>query len=677
MKTTSKYLINIVVISSILFTLGSYAQAPQKMSYQAVIRNATNTLISNSPVAVRVSVLQGSATGTAVYAERHTLTTNLNGLATFEIGAGTVISGSFAGINWASGVYFIKTETDPAGGTNYTISGTSQLLSVPYALFAKTAETTTGGATPETDPVWTASSSNYYTKGNMQTSGSAQVNFNNLTNKPTTLTGYGITDAINTTHAANSITSNNVSNWNSAFAWGNHAGLYRPVTYVPGWSEITNKPVLDGSETKVTAGNNVTVTGAGTTASPYVINATGTSGTPSAQWTTSGDNISSTNTGNVGIGTANPVPFYGTGKTLTIASSGTGEAFGANLVLTSNSTSNVGQIGAITFAMPDIAAPDKRIGVIYTNLDDLPLGTSQAPKGMMGFGVQNGSGNQTAMIIDSDESVKVKKIKIDNDLFGTAPNAPLQFGNGSGGRKIVLYEGANNEHQYYGFGINSGTLRYQVEATTNNHIFYAGSSATASNELMRIQGNGNVGIGISDPAYKLDVASRMRIRSASGETAGMWLNNDANNASPAFIGMLADEKVGFYGTGAGWGLSMNTSSGNVGIGTETPSAKLEVNGFTKLGSDAPAIKVKKFTGTTSSGEASTSFAHGINESKILSVSVLVKSNAYGLIPPGFTAVGGYEYYYYVNGGSVTIFNVFLNSGNIFSKPYVVLITYEE
>ncbi|MEA3508406.1 MAG: FISUMP domain-containing protein, partial [Synergistota bacterium] len=91
--------------------------------------------------------------GTAVYVETQTPTTNVNGLVSIEIGAGTVQSGDFTTIDWANGPYFIKTETDPAGGTNYTITGTSQLLSVPYALHAKSADTVTGTIT-ETDPVF-------------------------------------------------------------------------------------------------------------------------------------------------------------------------------------------------------------------------------------------------------------------------------------------------------------------------------------------------------------------------------------------------------------------------------------------------------------------------------------------------------------------------------------------
>ncbi|GGG56366.1 beta strand repeat-containing protein [Epilithonimonas arachidiradicis] len=122
------------------FALGTYlvsAQAPEKMSYQAIIRNNTGQLLANQNVAVRVSVLQGSAAGTSVYSERITGTTNVNGLVSLEIGSGTVLSGTFNTINWGGNSYYLKTETDPAGGTNYTIAGTSQLLSVPYALYAK------------------------------------------------------------------------------------------------------------------------------------------------------------------------------------------------------------------------------------------------------------------------------------------------------------------------------------------------------------------------------------------------------------------------------------------------------------------------------------------------------------------------------------------------------------
>ncbi|SIS93910.1 hypothetical protein SAMN05421786_103252 [Chryseobacterium ureilyticum] len=115
------------------------SQAPEKMSYQAVIRNGSGQLLGNQAIAIRVSVLQGSPAGAAVYSERLTGNTNANGLISMEIGTGTVLSGTFASIDWSSGSYYLKTETDPAGGTSYTIVGTSQLLSVPYAMYAKSA----------------------------------------------------------------------------------------------------------------------------------------------------------------------------------------------------------------------------------------------------------------------------------------------------------------------------------------------------------------------------------------------------------------------------------------------------------------------------------------------------------------------------------------------------------
>jgi len=113
-----------------------FAQSPQKLSYQSVVRNSQGKLVANASVGIRFSILQGSATGTAVYTETFNAVTNVNGLVSVEIGSGTT-SGNFGTINWAQGPYFLKSETDPAGGTNYSISGVSQFLSVPYALYSE------------------------------------------------------------------------------------------------------------------------------------------------------------------------------------------------------------------------------------------------------------------------------------------------------------------------------------------------------------------------------------------------------------------------------------------------------------------------------------------------------------------------------------------------------------
>lgn len=127
------------LLAMFLLSVCLFAQAPQKFTYQAVVRDGNNKLLVNAPVGVRVSILQGGETGTAVYEETHASTTNANGLMTFQIGDGNVTNGSFDAVDWANGPFFVKIETDPAGGNNYLLNSVQQLLSVPYAQYANQA----------------------------------------------------------------------------------------------------------------------------------------------------------------------------------------------------------------------------------------------------------------------------------------------------------------------------------------------------------------------------------------------------------------------------------------------------------------------------------------------------------------------------------------------------------
>lgn len=176
-------------------TISGWAQSPQKMSYQCVVRNTSGALVASQPVGLKISILKGSATGTVVFSETFSPNpqTNPNGLVTVEIGGGTATVGTFTSIDWASGPFFLKTETDPAGGTNYTITGTSQLLSVPYALYAKSAANGFSG------------------------------NYNDLTNKPVLFDG----------------------------TWLSLTG--KPVLFDGTWASLTGKPVLfDGTWASLT-----------------------------------------------------------------------------------------------------------------------------------------------------------------------------------------------------------------------------------------------------------------------------------------------------------------------------------------------------------------------------------------------------------------------------------------
>lgn len=165
-----------IIIAMLLFTISLWSQAPKKFSYQAIVRDAQGKLLQSSAVGIRFTILQGTPAGQSVYSETHQTVTNVNGLITLEVGSGNTV-GSFDSINWADGPYFLSSETDPSGGTNYSITGVTQLLSVPYALYS-------GGG-----------------------------DYNNL----------------------------------------------------------ANKPVTDGSETKIHAGTGLAISGAGTMANPYLV----------------------------------------------------------------------------------------------------------------------------------------------------------------------------------------------------------------------------------------------------------------------------------------------------------------------------------------------------------------------------------------------------------------------
>ncbi len=134
----------ITLFAAALLSACVFAQTQDYMSYQAVIRDAGDNLITNQDVGLQISILQGSVSGPEVYVEKHFPQTNANGLISIEIGDGLVIEGNYEAIDWTADSYFLKTEVDPNGGVNYTITGTSQFLTVPYAFHSKSAETLTG-----------------------------------------------------------------------------------------------------------------------------------------------------------------------------------------------------------------------------------------------------------------------------------------------------------------------------------------------------------------------------------------------------------------------------------------------------------------------------------------------------------------------------------------------------
>src|SRR6266496_522818 len=125
----------IIALFGVLTVYSSYAQVNNKMNYQAIARDVAGNILSNHYITLRMSILSGPA-GPAIYAERDSVSTNQFGLFTLQIGGGLPLSGNYNTINWSAGNHWLRTEMDVNGGFSYVLMGTSELLSVPYALYA-------------------------------------------------------------------------------------------------------------------------------------------------------------------------------------------------------------------------------------------------------------------------------------------------------------------------------------------------------------------------------------------------------------------------------------------------------------------------------------------------------------------------------------------------------------
>lgn len=152
----------VTIIGSLLMVMiigQAIAQVPQAFNYQAVARDASGNILASQALGMKITIHQGSSSGTVVYEETFSPTTNQFGLFTISIGTGTVVTGTFSSIAWSSGNYWLQVQMDPAGGTTYTDMGTSQLLSVPYSMYAANSGTSgVTGPTGEQGPTGPAGS---------------------------------------------------------------------------------------------------------------------------------------------------------------------------------------------------------------------------------------------------------------------------------------------------------------------------------------------------------------------------------------------------------------------------------------------------------------------------------------------------------------------------------------
>jgi len=625
MNVIIKNVFAIVLLLTINTVVFAQTQVPQKMSYQAIVRNGSGQLVSGQAVGMQISILQGTANGTTVYVETQNPTTNVNGLVSLEIGAGTIESGNFASIDWANGPYFIKTETDVTGGTNYTISGTSQLLSVPYALHAKTAETIVGGIT-EVDPIY----------GSSIASGITNTDTAYWNNK---LDSYIETDPIFNSSVASGITAVDTANWNNkldnytetdpifsssvAFGitavdtayWNNKLDSYTET------DPIFNSSVASGITSVDTANWNNHL---------------------SQTWNLAGN--SGTSSGTDFIGTTDNVPlmFKVNNQSAALIVTDGMTHFG---YLAGNGNTNVNSTAIGRNALSNSNSGDLNTAVGCFSLMNTTSGGRNTSIGSESM-KDNTTGNWNTSV--GDNTLRFNTIGTHNSALGalalnknTSGGANVAFGYGTlmelttgiGNTAVGMYANKSLVGGNYNLAMGHESGYNNTSGTGNIFLGYrAGYNETGSNKLYiannstnppLIYGDfatGNLGIGTDSSSARLDLG---RGYGASGEK--LLLYNDD------FSGPLAGTKSGFYldrfslqnnvtfvfPTAASFPGSYIVAKKNtanttlvpifsilgeterVGIGTTTPSKELTVKGDAQIqtkGAWVPGAKARLYLG---------------------------------------------------------------------------------
>ena len=502
-----------LLLAATIFQLSLLAQAPQKFSYQAVVKNASNNLVTNHAVGLKLSILNASST--VVYCETQTPVTNANGLISVEVGAGTVISGTMAGIAWSSSTYSLKSEIDPAGGTTYSISGTSSLLSVPYALHAKTVDGLTTALDLKVDKVLgkVLSTNDYTTAEQTKLSGiatGAQVNV-----KP---------------------------DWNAASGSA---------------SEILNKPSLGGTsnyiQLKMSAMQGTLYNGYGV-AFNTVFKSNGMTSTGNSINLKAGvtyrleaslDIYAATDLGYLGYTIANA-----SGTSLGVT------AYAMNPISTSADAMKNNIVVIYTPAVDDwvyVKITDQKMGtgLIRSDFNPYFIATEMTSSGGTAISLTSGvtgtlpvaSGGTGATTLtgvlhgNGASAVTASNVALSSEVSGTLPVA-----NGGTGTTT-------------GSIIGSGALTFAAGGTNQNITLMP--SGTGYTLL-----NGNVGIGTTTPGTKLHVDN--------GALFVRGIDNTVNNYTLLLRNQNTDNMMVVYNDGTTY------MKGNVGIGTTTPGYKLDV-----------------------------------------------------------------------------------------------------
>ncbi|MCB0793943.1 MAG: hypothetical protein KDB88_04330 [Flavobacteriales bacterium] len=656
---------------------GLFAQAPEAFNYQAVARDAGGDALANTTVGVQFQLHQSTAGGTVVYAETHSPTTNELGLFSVDVGNGTSTTGTFAAIDWSAGPYFLEVGLDPAGGNSYTSVGTQPLLSVPYALLAGEVTHVAPGSLFGEDVPPT-----YFTC--MNEVGSISVN--SAPNDVVVsgdhayvldpLSGNLQVIAISNPAAPSAVGSLTLTGF--PFRMRQSGDLLYVLQASSGELSVVDistptTPVARGSVSLGAGPSDVAVEGT----HAYVVSNTS-------------DQLDV-------IDVSDPDAPFAVGGGYALGSSPVGIEVQGGLayvidldaddlkvidVSTPTSPSLLGSVGIGTYPAAIALQGDHAyvVDLVSTDLKVIDVGLPSAPavvgsvnvgpaplaievvgdfafvvdqfhQELKVFDVSQASapsneevlsvgpvpqdvaiqGNYAYVISDGDNALKVIELTCQTGVGYT----PL-------GGFSTLQE---DDPQVGQFLVNA-VPRWNGESLNLGSIYDTGIGTVTVPHT-----SAQVGIGTSTPSAKLDVrdasASELRL-SLSGShwsklrfSSSEGLRIEAKNEGVEFRPMLLiGSELKFYsGLGTTPERMRLTSNGLLGIGTNNPTAHLEVNGYTKLGSDAPAIKQKVVTGTYPAQNSSVLIPHGLTSSKILSVHVIVDGATAGSYT-SLASVGG-------------------------------------
>lgn len=523
------------------------AQAPSKFNYQAVVRNTTGNALPNQSVKFKFSILSGSINGTPVYAETNLVSTNAAGLVNINVGSGSVVSGNISTVDWTSNLFFLKIEMDITGGNNFQLMGTQQMVSVPYALDAKIAEKAKD----------------------------LQLPFSNL--------NYD---------AATSFTINNGADAKVMdLIKSNNGGTY-PVLNIDNFSTNNNASTLVVNST------------AGVTSS---FNA-GNSGT-AAYFNAPGGKAIHVQTGDVGIGTAFPQQrldvnggirignsiiqapgslryngnnFEGYNGTSWIQLNGGGspDNWGTQAVVTDQTLSGNGTIGSPLSIASQGAANGSVLkwnGTTWAPAVDI-VGSGTSDWLPLGGGNIENANSGAVYIGAADPS---GKLNVDNGTYTNGVNSSSNDATGSGVYGINTNAGVGITGENFGLGTGVGVKGYSSHGV--------GGVFTTDDGAALITEQGNVGFGISSPQEKLEIAGAIKI----GNNIDLTPDNGTMRYTPT-NGFEIRHANNWSAIKNFWNSTngidaFNLNSGNVGIGTNTPGAKLEVAGQLKITGGTPGL----------------------------------------------------------------------------------------